>query len=256
MAQYNPKTLAKTLSFILCHSPGDYGLFWSPDGTMPWKEFYWALQEDPSLRFVREAHLREILFLGIDFPVEVEGNVLKLRPGHAPPELIEVEPPPRLFFGCRTRAYLSTIEHGINATSRPFVALASNRELAQRISRRRDPEAILMEIRADEAHQEGIRFLRAGACLFLTTHIPPGHILAPKLKDDLLLKLATAGKKEKHDAKPSGKDRPMTPGSFLMEAHHLDVQTGQKSADHRKQKGKHGADWKREARRDRGKRSV
>ncbi len=81
-AQYNPKTLAKTLSYIAYQAPAEYGLFWDPDGTMPWKELYWALQEDPSLRFVREGIVRELNYLpGCELPFALEGNLLRLRAG-------------------------------------------------------------------------------------------------------------------------------------------------------------------------------
>ncbi len=64
----NPRTLARTLSTIAVHCPWEHGLFWDPDGSMPWKEFYWALQEDHSLRFVRESHIRELAYLGLEVP--------------------------------------------------------------------------------------------------------------------------------------------------------------------------------------------
>src|SRR5208337_4911171 len=100
MLKHQPKTLAKILDYIARRSPGEHGLFWDPDGGMPWKEFYWVLQEDPSLRFVRESTIRELALLGIELPFALDGKLLRLRPEVACPRYPSAsEVPERLYFG-------------------------------------------------------------------------------------------------------------------------------------------------------------
>ena len=88
MLKHQPKTLARTLAYIAVHSPHEFGLYWDADGSMPWKEFYWALQEDDSLRFVRESSVRELQLLGIELPFSLEGNRLRLSSGTALPVIL------------------------------------------------------------------------------------------------------------------------------------------------------------------------
>ena len=121
-AQYNPKTLAKTICYITCHAPAEYGLFWDPDATMPWKELYWALQEDPTLRFIRESHIRELTYLGLELPFVLDGNLLRLMPNWPQPSYpLTDSPPERLYFACRRKQYSILREHGITASRRPYL---------------------------------------------------------------------------------------------------------------------------------------
>lgn len=255
--RYLPKTLAKTLAYITCHAPGEHGLFWEADGTMPWKELYWVLQEDPSLRFVRESNIRELTYLGIELPFELDGNLLRLRDGVAAPVYPVAEPPERLFYACRRKQYLVVSRQGLsNPANRSYTGLAANEDLALRLGHRRDPEPILIEVRAKKAFEEGILFREAGPALYLAESVPPDCLLLPLIREDELEKFALQSKKEKKPAKPR---TPPTPGSFFMDLQQMREQNpdkGAKSRDSRK-KGQKGPDWKREARKERrNKRSV
>lgn len=255
-AAYNPRTLAKTLAYILCHAPGEHGLFWDEDGSMPWKEFYWALQEDPTLRFVRESHLREIAYLGIDFPADLDGHVVRLKPGVPPPEYpVASELPARLFHGCRPKSLAAIRQHGLRAAARPLLAVSSDPDLAMRLARRRETEPILIEILTQSAVREGIVFRAAGGGLYLVRNIPADHLRFPLMSEERFQELAGRPKKPKASEK---KQAPASPGSFLVEMEHLrdafggPPDGGGKPAS----KGRRGAQWKRAARKERGKRNV
>ncbi len=259
MATYKPSTLAKNLAYILHHAPEQHGLFWTPDGTMPWKEFYWALQEDPSLRFVREAHLREIGFLGIEFPARLEDKTLHLCEGYSGhPLQPTAEVPSRLHFACRRKAYLNTLENGLRPGSRPFVPLFTDRDLALRVGKRRDPGAIVVEIEALSASEDGVAFWHAGQGMFLVEALPAKYLVAPRLKESFLEELANLAKKEKNKNKAGGREQtsPPTPGSFFLQSKHLEETASKSSVQARKQKAKYGPDWKKAARKDRRKRNV
>ena len=141
MLKHQPKILAKTLDYISRHSPGEHGLFWDPDGTMPWKELYWAMQEDPSLRFVRESTIREIGSLGIELPFVLDGSRLRLVAEVGSPQYPPAsEVPGRLTSGIRAKNMVYVQDNGLKSVGRPFVALCADRELALRIAKRREPE--------------------------------------------------------------------------------------------------------------------
>ncbi len=251
-AHYNPKILAKTLSYIAFHSPGEYGLFWDSNGTMPWKEFHWALQEDETLRFVRESHLKEIAYLGIDMPVVLDGAMLRLKDNAAAPPYYEETPPERCYYACRRKRYASIKEDGLSASNRAFFPVSTNKDLAIRIAKRRDPDPLLIEIRARKASEMGVKFLKAGPELYLVEFIATEFLMLPVLRDDELSKLSEPKKKEKTESKAKV---PYSPGSFLMDPKRLEGAPQDKSASEKK-KGRRGAEWKREARKERHKRNV
>jgi putative RNA 2'-phosphotransferase len=255
-AQYNPKTLAKTISYITHYAPAEYGLFWDPDGSMPWKELYWALQEDPSLRFVRESHIRELTYLGLELPFILDGNFLRLMPNLAQPSYPLADcPPERLYFACRRKQYSILFEQGITASHRPYVPVCSDRELALRIGRRRDPEPLLVEVLAATASTEGEPIRSAGAGLYLVESVPVRYLVLPFIR---LEQHAALTSRKKPETKPSRPDLPISSGSFFVEAHQLHGHSSAMGGTDKpgKMKGKKKEDWKRAAKKERRKRSV
>jgi putative RNA 2'-phosphotransferase len=247
MLKHQPKTLAKTLGYIITHSPGEYGLFWDPDGTMPWKEFYSALQQDLSLRFVRQSTIHELTLLGIKLPFALDGNLLRLRPEFAPPVYAPAsDVPKRLYFGLKPKKLVYTQETGLRSSRRRFVPVCSERELALRIARRDEENPILIEILAREACQSGLSILAAGLHLYLVESVPVEFIVFPQVRQDLAERLATPARKP--EAKPS---HPVAPGSFIVQTHHLEASGLGKPA----KKGAKGG-WKKEGRKERHKREI
>ena len=218
MLKHQPKTLAKTLDYIARRSPGEYGLFWDPDGTMPWKDFYWALQQDDSLRFVRESTIKEITLLGIELPFVFEGNLLRLRPEFGPPVYEPaVEMPGRLYFGLKPKNLIHTRKFGLKNARRPFVPLSSRRETALRIAGRTEEGPLLIEILALEASEAGLSFFAAGGDLYLIDSVPVEYILFPNIRRDLAERLAAA---------PAAKQKvstPSTPGSFIVDPQYFEA---------------------------------
>jgi putative RNA 2'-phosphotransferase len=256
-AIYSPKTLAKTLVYILCHSPGEHGLFWDPDGTMPWKELYWVLQEDPSLRFVRESHLKEMAYLGIEFPVVMDGKRCHLKEGFTSLEYAVAENPPRrLYCGCPRRRLPMVRDDGLRPTSRPLLPLFSDREMALRMARRRDPDGIVIEVQTEKAVQERITFLSAGGPLYLSSAIPASCLVLPLIREEGVSR-AAVNKREKTATKPTGH---ATPGSFLMTPGHLQAAVpgmpGRHATGKESKKGARGPGWKRDSRKERNKRDM
>jgi putative RNA 2'-phosphotransferase len=255
-AQYNPKTLAKTIFYITYHAPSEYGLFWDRDATMPWRELYWALQEDASLRFVRETHIRELTYLGLELPFVLDGNLLHLMPSLPQPSYpLTDRPPERLYFGCRRKQYSILLEHGITASHRPYVPVCADRELALRIGKRRDPEPLLVEVLAAGASAEGEAILSAGAGLYLVESVSVKHLIFPLIRAEQHAALTS---QKKTETKPSRRDHPVSAGSFLVDAHQLQSHSpamngGDKAG---KKKGKKKDGWKRESKKERHKRSL
>jgi putative RNA 2'-phosphotransferase len=251
MLKHQPKTLAKTLDYITWHSPGEYGLFWDPEGTMPWKEFYWALQEDFSLRFVRQSTIRELTLLGIELPFVLDGTLLRLRPEFVLPAYSPAsDVPMRLYFGLKPKSMVYTQQIGLKSTRRRFVPVCCERELALRIARRDEKSPIPIEILAREACQSGLSFLAAGPHLYLVESVPAQFILFPKVRQDMAERLAAPARMPQVQPSP-----PAAPGSFIVQTRHLEAAgTGKPSKKGPKKDPKSG--WKKEGRKDRHKREI
>jgi putative RNA 2'-phosphotransferase len=245
-----PKTLAKTISYIGYHAPGEYGLFWDADGSMPWKEFYWALQEDPALRFVREKHIHELLYLGLALPFFLDANRLRLQDQVERPSYPLVAPPDRLHYGCPRKSFAHVVEKGLQAFSRAFLPLAADRKLAETLAKRRDPEPVMIEIQARKAHGQGSCFRLAGPSLYLIEAISADYLIFPLKSADKL----TALHKVKRKATPPASSVPCpAAGSFVLSVKQfqVDASPGESTAKGKKSTG--GQDWKRAARKLRAK---
>jgi putative RNA 2'-phosphotransferase len=256
MLKHQPKTLARTLDYIARYAPGEYGLFWDPDGAMPWKEFYWALQEDASLRFVREATIRELGLLGVDLPFVLDGSRLRLADKVKKPVYpLASEVPERLYCGLRPKNLVFVQNNGLRSAARPYVALCAERELALRIAKRRERASILIDILARGAFEKGVPFLVAGPHLYLVESVPAEFMLLPKISRDPAERLAEGGRKREAKAKAMPSPSP-TPGSFTVEAHHvLAGGPSPESAGKGARKGAKGG-WKKEGRKERHKRDL
>jgi len=249
VSRYQPKTLAKTIHYIAYHAPGEFGLFWDPDGTMPWKELYWALQEDPSLRFVRESHMRELDYLGLDLPFRLEDNLLRLKENVPPPVYPPAEPPPRLFHGCPRKRYTAVSRNGLRPSgNRAFVPLTEDEDRALSLAQRRDPDPLLIRVTARDAVLREVVFREADHGLYLVEAVSPDLLVLPPMDREELDKLKPPKKKDKGDnakAKP-----PSPPGSFMIDAGIFQEEPPRKKGKVGK-KGKKGPVWKQEARKER-----
>jgi putative RNA 2'-phosphotransferase len=251
MLKNQPKTLAKTLDYISRRSPGEYGLFWDSDGTMPWKEFYWALQEDSSLRFVRQSTIQQLSLLGIELPFLLDGSLLRLRPEFGMPVYQPAtDVPERLYFGLKPNNLVYTQQNGLISSSRRFVAVCAERELALRMAARREQTPILIEILARKASENGLTFLIAGPHLYLVESVPVESILFPKVRQDLAERLAAPVRKPLGQPSP-----PAAPGSFIVKPHHLEALDARKlTRQGAKKNAKEG--WKKGGRKERHKRDI
>lgn len=257
------KTLAKTLSTILTCVPAEYGLFWDPDATMPWKECYWALQEDPALRFVRESTVRELLLLGHDLPVALEEGRLRLRDGQRDVAQYEpVDPPERLFVGFRRRQYQAMEKMGLRPGGRAFAPLFLDPDMAERWAGRRGTDVLVAEIRAGEAAANGVVFLKAGDGMYLVEMLPPQWIDLPRLsaneREKMEAQAQLAREKKRKKAAPAAEAD--IPGAVRIGRRHLRGMFPEAAFDHeeasKKKHSKKIKNWKKEARKERRKREL
>ena len=184
MDKYGRERLSKLLSYILGHRPDEYGLVLDPEGYVSTKELLQALHEEEGWSFVRRDHLQELTLTSDRAHFVMDDNRIRASYGHSLPVSIRyesVEPPKILYHATRRRTYPVILIQGLKPKGRQYVLLATTRELALRMGRRRDPDPVLLEIQALKAHHEGIPFYRANELIFLVEALPPQYLMGPPL---------------------------------------------------------------------------
>jgi putative RNA 2'-phosphotransferase len=203
------KRFGKLLSYALGIRPDEFGLVLDPDGFVKIKELLEALREEEEWAFLKRGHFLELMhseegksFEWVDDRMRstAAAGKLALKPMLTPPE--------RLYQGVRGRAHAVVLRRGLRPNKGKWVVLASSREMALRIGRRRDPKPVIVEVKAREAVQKGIRFYEAQGLLVFTEFIPQEFITAPPLKQE---------KEGRRPSKPKPREPIDLPGSFFLD---------------------------------------
>ncbi|HDM79336.1 MAG TPA: hypothetical protein ENG51_23170 [Deltaproteobacteria bacterium] len=247
MDKKKAKRLLKFLSYVLCHSPDEFGIFLDGDGSISIKELLWAVKEEDGWSYMRESHLKDLILLGFDPPYRLEGKKIVLNDSIKKPYYPVEQPPRTLFYAARLKACYHIYNHGLKAAGRPFLPLCRTKELALRIGKRRDKSPLLLEINAEEAFLEGIIFRAHGENMFLAEEIPSRFISGPPLPEREVKKT-----KEKKLKKPKEIEAvpEALPGSFFLDLERDPDVARKKERDRKRRKG---PAWKREARKIRKK---
>ncbi|NIS68271.1 MAG: hypothetical protein GTO12_04755 [Proteobacteria bacterium] len=233
MTRRQPKQLAKLLHYILGHRPDEFGLVPHSDGFTPLKELHQAIREEKGWSYVRLADIREVLMIEPD-RFELADDRIRLHPGQGSGLVIDPEPlvPPEfLYYGAKRKAYPHIMRKGLFPTRYPYVCLASQKELALRIGRRRDPTPVLITVYGSKAHEEGIRFFRIRELIYLVESLPSTYLEGPPVP-----------KEKPVSKKPPERPSYQLPGSFEMDLGSIPKRL-------KRERKKRSESWKREAER-------
>jgi len=226
-------SLARLMRYILGIRPDESGLVPDREGFISIKELLKVIHEEPSMAYVRESHLTEVILQDKECLFEVaERKIRSKKRGFVP--LAEQEPlanPPRLLFkGIKRKTYPAMLAHGLAPGPGNHVVMTADRDLAARIASRQDRQPVIVEIRAQAANDSGTAFFAFGDCLYVADTIPARFINGPPLPKD-----------QPEQREPARTREDFMPGSFLI---NLD-----KDHDPRRQdKARKKRGWKEEAR--------
>ena len=221
--------------YILGHSPHEYGLIPDTQGFVPFKELLWAMHEEEGWGYVNQGAINELLMS--DERHHFEANEKGIRTVsrhwelnlHIPADHV----PPILYTPIRRKAHYTVIDDGLGSRDNMYV-LTAQKDMAERIGKRRDQKPVIMEILAGKAKEEGIDFYPFGE-LFLASQIPPRCIAGPPVPKDII-KLREAKQVQKKEAAPD-----FTAGTFILDSSRdPDIS--------RRKKGQKKKSWKEELR--------
>jgi putative RNA 2'-phosphotransferase len=204
--------LAKMLAYVLGRRPDEFGLVPDADGFVKIKDLLKALHEEAGWGYVNESHLREVLITVSTPAFEIDAHRIRARQRAAIASEPEAEPPPKLLYvPIRRRAYPTVHADGLLPSAHPQVILAVQREWAERLGQRIDPDPVILVVNVHAAEERGVAFTRFGPGLFLAERIPPGCFSGPARPD---APAETVRKPKQLDRRA---DRPATSGSFLLD---------------------------------------
>ncbi len=178
--------LSRTLSFILRHDPGQFGLQIAADASLPLGELVAALKERGFVNLTRK---RVIDVVKNDpkgrYSLLDDNRRIRANYGHSiegvHPDYRRANPPQLLYHGTARRFKESIMKEGLKSGQRNFVHLTSDFKEAQRVGKRRDPKPLILKIRAGTAAREGKDFYHCGHKTYLTELIEPEYINCLKL---------------------------------------------------------------------------
>jgi putative RNA 2'-phosphotransferase len=208
--QQRQESLARLLGYILCRRPDEFGLVLDKTGRLPVKELLWTLAQEDGWGYVRRSHLEEVVNLVSPGAFELDQTHIRaLQPG--PAELRSQEaawPPPLLYRAITAKSHPVVAERGLLPQAGSELVLASDPEMARRLGRRRDPQAVLVIIQAQNAAKKGREFYPYGQGLYLSEAIGPEYLQLPPAP-------------KKPEAKPARVEKPVpepsTPGSVWLD---------------------------------------
>ena len=204
------KTLAKFVAYILERRPDEFGLVIDSEGYIKIKELLKALNEEKGFRHVRRSHLNEILYSTMNPPFEIFGNRIRAKHrSHLPRHDTAQDLPKLLYTYIRRKAHPFVKDKGIFPSRYHQVVLSPNRNLAERMGKRSDPQPIVLTVHVQKSIDYGVKFYQAGGLLFLADSIPPDCFTGPALPKEKFEKL----KQEQNNSVK----QPEAAGSFLVD---------------------------------------
>jgi putative RNA 2'-phosphotransferase len=198
------------MNYVLGYQPDEFGLAPDKEGYIRIKDLIKAINEEPGWGYVRKSHINEVLITLRENPFVLEDDRIKrIHPDERIMPLPDVTPPKLLYHCVRNKAYRVVCEKGIMPMGQHQVFLATTKDLALRIGKRRDPRPVLLTVLALRAAKAGVPFWKQGEFLYLVDHVPVQYFAGPPLPKE---KEEGAKGKEQGPAIPS-----VSPGSFVLD---------------------------------------
>ncbi len=213
----NPKKqieqFAKFSAYVLGRRPDEFGLVLNDNGYVKIKEFIQAVTETDGWRHVRNSHINDMLLMLNNPPVEVDQKLIRAKDRSRLNHYIACKNPPKLLYVCIShKSYLSVLDKGVHPTAHANIICSKDQQMAERISRRRDNQPIVLTVHVRKMLGRELTFLHAGELLFLTDFIPTDCFTGPPLPKEMPAQKKQA---KKHDSLETYKQQTLA-GTFKL----------------------------------------
>ena len=176
--------LSRTVSLALRHDPARYELCLDRDGWVRLSDLIAALRiSDSGWSALTLADLERMIEASSKRRHEISGNRIRALYGHSTTNLVRhvsSMPPVLLFHGTSPEAWSLIQNEGLLPMRRQYVHLASDRETAESLGRKKAEDPVVIAVRAQDAHEAGIRFDIGNDLVWLVGHVPAQYLAADR----------------------------------------------------------------------------
>lgn len=167
-------TLSKEISYVLRHSPEEYGLVLDEDGWVSLDKLINILRWNDKWESLDKSDIEEMILISPRKRHEVLNNKIRAFYGHSLQKKIikdKLRPPQFLYHGTTSNAVENIMLEGLKPCSRQYVHLSIDIETAVEVGKRRDREPVVLIINAQEAYGEGTEFYLGNEQIWLVDKI-------------------------------------------------------------------------------------
>ncbi len=175
--------LSRVVAHALRHRPEHYGLELDRDGWVAVEALARALAgRGAEWRDLSGQEIRAMVATAAKQRYEISGDLIRARYGHSLPDRIEgvpAVPPDLLYHGTTPEALPKIRSEGLKPMRRHYVHLSPDPETAALVGERRSAIPVVIEVRAGQAHAEGLTFYRGNDSVWLSDPIPASYLRLP-----------------------------------------------------------------------------
>lgn len=167
----DPSRLSKFLALVLRHRAFQFGLDPDDEGFVPFEDLLRVIREESRLTWAERADVEAIAAANGRKRFEIRGDSIRATYGHSFARAIlypKADPPDELYAGL-TRGQVEVARlQGLKPEGRQYLHLTEERQEAEDLAKRKDPEAVVVTVRAREAAEAGIPFHRPTDGIYLS----------------------------------------------------------------------------------------
>ena len=158
--------LSREVSYILRHNPDKYGIKLDSEGWCSVDDLIHKLSETPLWKGLTRDDLETMIELSDKKRHEIKDKLSKTAN----------KPPKVLYHGTVQRFLNQILQTGLIPKERQYVHLSSDVSTAKQVALRRDDRAIILEVAAQSAWENGVKFYIGNEDIWLSEPIPSEYI--------------------------------------------------------------------------------
>lgn len=173
--------LGRTLAGVLRHFPDKFKLKVDEHGWVNVKDFVRAMQsKEKHMYWLRPYHINAIIETDPKGRYQIKNEMMRATYGHSfevDLDLPTIDIPPQLYYPTTEEEVEILLETGLKPADRKWVHLSLTWEAAHEAGSHRTESPIILEIDSEGAVDDGgIKIMKAGTTVFITTEVPPEYL--------------------------------------------------------------------------------
>jgi len=171
--------LSKEVTYALRHAPWEYELELDNEGWVEIHQLLTGLRLNEHWKSVSETDLVRMIEAADKKRHEILNGRIRAIYGHSIPQKIvrtAATPPIKLYHGTARHLVEQILIDGLQPMARQYVHMSADIQTAIEVGKRKDSTPVLLKIQAETASNDGIRFYRGNAIVWLADYVPSQYI--------------------------------------------------------------------------------